>query len=271
MAADLDPDKAEYPMARAELLNRLGRWRDALVEARRAVSIQPRPPIRDRWGGLVKTIEMERRRQVSDSPGSVAALLDLAKVQLERGRHSAAEDSCLQALALDPVSIPTYEMLADVYEAFGDLELALGALERIEAIDPVSANERRIVALRSRVNAAIEKFLLAERLFSSGHAQQALHEADEALEVLPRHAPGHLLRGNIHYTLGDYSEAITAFDQAVSLDPESADAHALRGNMLYQLGCFAEALQAYEEAIRLDPSHQVARRNRDALAHASWT
>lgn len=269
IAAQMAPDNAEYAIAMAELLNRLGRWRDALEEARRALALDSSGGrVRERWSTLVKTIEMDQIRRVNEAPASIPALLDLVAVRLERGRFSAAEDACLKALEIDPMSIPALHALGGVLDRAGDPEGALDAYERAQAIDPVSGDNGRAGELRAKVKSASDLISLAERLFESRQPKRALTAVRQALDVLPRSAEAHLLRANIHYALGHPDEAMNAFDTVVRLDQGWAEAHLLRGNMLYQLERYDEALDAYERAIRLDPSLQMAKKNRDALIAA---
>ncbi|HRI43570.1 MAG TPA: tetratricopeptide repeat protein [Fimbriimonadaceae bacterium] len=269
IAIQLATDNAEYPIAKAELLNRVGRWKEALEEARRALSLDSSGGrVRERYSTLMKTIEMDRIRCVNEAPASIPALLDLVAVQVERGRFSAAEDACLKALENDPMSIPALHALAEVLERAGDPEGALEAYERAEAIDPVRGEITRTGELRAKVASATDLIYLAERLFESREPKRALTAVRQALDVLPRSAEAHLLRANIHYALGHLDEAMNAFDTVVRLEPGWAEAHLLRGNMLYQLERYDEALDAYERAIRLDPSLQMARKNRDALVMA---
>lgn len=52
---------------------------------------------------------------------------------------------------------------------------------------------------------------------------------------------------------GDLEDALYDCEAALELDPKSAEAHNLRGLILDLLGNRGEAIQSYREAVRLDP------------------
>jgi preprotein translocase subunit SecD len=60
---------------------------------------------------------------------------------------------------------------------------------------------------------------------------------------------------------GDLEDALYDCDAALELDPKSAEAHNLRGLILDLLGSKGEAIQSYREAVRLDSTFEDARQN----------
>ena len=78
----------------------------------------------------------------------------------------------------------------------------------------------------------------------------------------------HINRCWAYGSSGQAELALADCDQAVSLAPESPQAIALRGNVYGDLGQHERAIQDFDEAIRLDPGYILAYLNR-ANAHAN--
>ena len=62
-----------------------------------------------------------------------------------------------------------------------------------------------------------------------GDYENALIDANKAIEIDPRDAHAWMLRGKIHMLFRDYSEAIIDYTQAMQLDSEMVEAQFNRG------------------------------------------
>jgi tetratricopeptide (TPR) repeat protein len=91
---------------------------------------------------------------VAASPDSAFLYRDLGLVEWRRKDLPAAERNLRKAIALDAADSSAYAGLADVLDAAGDPEGALGAMERAVALDPSDALTQRLARLRERALAS---------------------------------------------------------------------------------------------------------------------
>ncbi|HEV3167697.1 MAG TPA: tetratricopeptide repeat protein [Isosphaeraceae bacterium] len=66
----------------------------------------------------------------------------------------------------------------------------------------------------------------------------------------------------------NYDDALAYYEDAIQLDPENAAGHVGRGIVLYETGEIDKAIKMYDEALRIDSKYVDALMNR-AIAHVS--
>ncbi len=95
-----------------------------------------------RGQGKLEEAEAAFAQAVQASPGSVAALNELALTQRERGNFTAAADSYARALAIDPTFAPVQRNLGVLRDLY--LEDPAGALEAFEQYKALTGEDRPV-------------------------------------------------------------------------------------------------------------------------------
>lgn len=207
---------------------------------------------------------------VRDEAAELAAQARFHRVHM----HNPGEAVTLlqKATALVPGDARLWHQLAQSHHAVGDLDDALGAVDRALALDSNHAAahfERGLVAAASDPAAAAESFARAAAL---GHQPlQArtnqstclamIGRRDAAIDLLtaltdehPEFAPGWYSRGLALVKVGRHLEALVALDRAIALDPDHANAHYARACAHALLGRKSPALADIARAIAIDPA-----------------
>jgi len=242
-----------------------------------------------RLAGAVERLEQDRA--LARPPGSLEAyeLVLRARRLLEQNNRSSnleARELLARAVALDPgyaeahVALGSAELHRTVYGWVQDAGEALGRAETLL---------QRAIALDNPGSRARAHALLAIVHATRGMQEEALVEADRALEINPSDAFVHQRRGMTLLYLGRLDEALASIDLATRLEPvgrtlashfsgalanfalkrhaaalagidralvlypDASDLHALRAATLAELGRLDEARQAGQEVRRVDP------------------
>ncbi len=66
-----------------------------------------------------------------------------------------------------------------------------------------------------------------------------------------------LLRGNIHYKIGEYEKALYCYDRVIQLSPKIYIGYYNKGAALYMLGRYKEALKEFKKALCLRQDSDV--------------
>jgi TolB-like protein/class 3 adenylate cyclase len=243
----------------------------------------------------VKLTALEQQRAVSKPPENLEAYDLVLRAReligrLERGANRDARALLAQALRM----APNY---ADAYVALGDAEFqrtAFGWIEDVqEGLRRSEEAVHRALAIDSPGANARAHGVLASVYSFIGKFDQALAEANRAIEVNGSDTYAHALRGDVLLWRGDLEEAAAAIETARRFDPlirsemgfdlalaylvlgrnqdslavsetfiarfgEVAFLHAVRAGALAQLGRLDEAKKAAEETRRLNPFLQSA-------------
>jgi DNA-binding SARP family transcriptional activator/TolB-like protein len=166
------------------------------------------------------------RRGLELAPDSAEANLAMGDTLAEDPRSL---PYVLRAAQLDPVDAEIWMELAEKYEKAGDFIRVKEVLDRAASIDPLS---QKIV-----LNAATWNRSIGEPRTALQQVQQLYRHGQ------PRARVQHMLRGNLAFTLGDFSRAYQEFVAAsASADPASRTwADGGRGSVLYAIGLPQEA------------------------------
>ncbi len=88
------------------------------------------------------------RQLLEASPDSGLLHVELGRVEQRRGNQDAALDHARRASDLDPFDPDAFLLAGELHEAGGDLQAALVAYERADAVDPTDETARHIERVR---------------------------------------------------------------------------------------------------------------------------
>jgi tetratricopeptide (TPR) repeat protein len=123
-------------------------------------------------------------------------------------------------------------------------------------------------AIASTSNNAIAHTNLAEAFFQEGRMEEAIDQAEKALQIDPNQAIAHSALGLAFLRKGRVDEAVSHLQRALEITPSSA-AHSNLGVALMQKGRVDEALAHYSRAVDLNPQAIDAQSNM-AWVLATW-
>lgn len=146
-----------------------------------------------------------------------------------------------RALDLQPSAI-VYKTRAILYERWGRAELAIADWNAAIALEPHNGE----LYLRR----AVERF---RHTSEPDRTQQALADANAALDRGYLRPNAYAFRAELHAELGDLEAARRDLDEAIALDRRSASAHRQRAQVLMQLGRCDEAISDLHTAIKINP------------------
>lgn len=209
-----------------------------------------------------------------------APILAEAKQQHKAGQTDEADALYLKVLTLDPDNVDALHMRGVLASQRGDIETAIGLIERAAALNAESttilsnlgtvyrsvgrlaqAEASFRAALEKQPGAAMARFNLANTLAAQGKRDQALAEYERALQDDPGN-PG--IRNNLATTLkaaGRFQAAAGLYRGLVEEFPDDAMAKCNLGVLCMDIGLPREAAALYRAAIALDPDAVEPRNN----------
>jgi predicted O-linked N-acetylglucosamine transferase (SPINDLY family) len=182
----------------------------------------------------------------------VANLFQTAYAHLNARRLAEAEDTCRQALQIDPRHASSLYLMATIMSEAGRPAESLGFLDQALALGPnvAEAHGNRGIALMT--------------LGRLDEAEQALRRA---IELDPKRAEPWYALGNLKAQQKQQAAAFEAFLQAVQIDPRDARSWANMGIALQQMGKLDDALAAYDRARSLLPNEAMIYYNTGIALH----
>lgn len=232
------------------------------------------------------------RRKAEEHPDDVKALHDFAEQATACDLGVEAEATCRQALALDPLHVPSATTLANhllnrgafdearvLLERFEQLAeppahllMALGALE-IRAGQLPLAQKRLEAASRANPKSAMARLYLArvyDQLGEITRAENELKLASECAPTIPEFRDrlrAHVMRreGERLFQTGFPSEAFEVLVEALRMDPEDPLLHNDLGVLMHHLGEVERASESFQRALTLAPALSEARENLASL------
>ena len=199
----------------------------------------------------IKAREMFEKAIALD-PKYAAAYIGLGKVEFERASFgwtefpekalNRAQDLARKALSLDDSNAAAHHLMARIFAARAQYELALSELERALELNPNDADsyEARgwIMLWSGRTDEAIDSLKFALRLGSN-----------------PKNTLMHL--GTAYYLKESYQDAITTLEKAVVQWPEFSGLYLILAAAYAQTGRMDAAAKAAAAVHRLDPFFSV--------------
>ena len=246
--------------------------RGALGEAadlwRKALAKDPQEPMLSynlgqatRALGLLDESARRFRDTLRRQPGHVGAKLALASVHVDQGKFSAAERELAEVVAALEQEIEKTPDQANLKAAQAHARNLLGhVLYRLGHVGPAVE-----VLDMAAQDAGDDKIRLAQILGDRALAlgamnrhDDAIGEAQKALELAPDSASLNHVLGFVLYFAGKLSEAIPAIEKALHLDPNFAVARQTLANVLSAAGRTDEAAELLRAALARNPTDRSA-------------
>jgi hypothetical protein len=160
-----------------------------------------------------------------------------------------------QAIRIDPLYLPAYNLRALTYDWLREDRRALADYDRAIALNPNNPG-----TYNNRGNLKESKL---------NDYQGALSDYNRAIVLDPKFAEAYNNRGNLkknNNELNDAQGALADYDRAIALNPKFAEAYYNRGNLKSgKLNDSQGALADYDQAILLNPKLVQAYNNRGIL------
>jgi predicted O-linked N-acetylglucosamine transferase (SPINDLY family) len=241
-----------------------------------------------RSGRLAEAVQLcERVRQ--QAPNNLTSLLLSGTIELQFGRHDAAERFFRLAQAVAPHSADAAMGRVATLRAMGKYDDALVIVEDVlqrAPNHPVAWNNRANLLLETgRIAKAIESYDRAISIRSdyldawhnrgiarmaSGSDAEAEVDFTHALELNPDYVPALVNRGRLRARqgAGRAKDAIADLQRAVSLDRTNPDAWHILGQSYLALGQHAEALSSWTAGLAQHATHGAMLHDRAFLFNA---
>jgi len=146
------------------------------------------------------------RRQRRKVDSQVAILLEQAKLLLTDHEERAAEDKALQAIRLEPRSVPAFEFLGQLY---------------LQTKEYGHAKEVYLYLLKLTGESDAIYEHLAEADMAEGHLTEAKQEFQKAIDLNRSVMVYHLELAQVYRQLEDYSKAFASIQEAARLEPNN--------------------------------------------------
>jgi tetratricopeptide (TPR) repeat protein len=277
-------DSAPVRLIKAQFLFRDRRFDEALAESRRAIEFDSRSALGYRLLGETQAARYELNEatqalthSLEIEPRAVDVQLQLARIELARGRTDAALDYAQQALRKDPNSLDARLLVATALMHRGDLrgatvaiaplaarrdsvdvQVALGRLSLVKGDRPAArdAFARALAlapdspdALAGAVNVAI----------AARDVAGARQRIDARLASAPRDVHALMLSARTSLAAGDSKQAERVLGQIVEIDAEHLPAYDLLGQLYVSQHRLAEAQAEFERLAQRRPGSTGAR------------
>ncbi|ACS80484.1 tetratricopeptide repeat protein [Maridesulfovibrio salexigens] len=155
-----------------------------------------------------------------------------------------------EGLTYQASSLAVRSSLAGLYMAQGRQEEAIRVLLDGVALDPEGTESSDYVVYRKQ---------LATMYLDMNEPNKAIEQLDSVIELNPKDAEAHYLRGQIYLLEGRGNLAVSEFRQVVRDNPESAPAYVLLARAHLVNGETNIAIENLKEAINLEPGYAPAR------------
>ena len=209
-AVAIDGEEPSHLCLRADVLLKLGRFEEAIGEARAVLDMEP-----DHWHSFEQMInaavamgrprdaEAHARELVRLAPAEPAALLTAARFYLSQERLDQALELVDKVLDVDA----------------GDRQARhLRGLVLFEMEDYRRASEELRQSASHHPDSVSTHCRLADSLLFSGEWEEAAQVAEHLIEIDPAHHHAHYVRGAALIELGRPADAIMAFDDLLPMD-----------------------------------------------------
>ncbi len=228
----LDPKNPRWPFLQAAILADLGRPGEAIPLLQSACALAPdRTTLRLRLADLL--LETGRpaeaaalyRAVMVDDPGSLSAILGLARIDIASQSWISARLRLILATELHPDFTDPWNLLATVHEKLnqpGDAQKNRDRAKNTRAFHP--PDDEWLGLLADDCYDAAQVRAAAVRAQSAGDTLRAIALLNHALDFAPDDAATHRQLGELHAALGDAAQARARLEHATRLAPSDAAA-----------------------------------------------
>jgi lipoprotein NlpI len=103
----------------------------------------------------------------------------------------------------------------------------------------------------------VEECLRAgQAALQKGKTDEALKLANQALQLDPKSAPAHLLRGTVYDVQRKFDDALANLTRALELDPQLAAAYNRRGSVQFKRGKIPDSIADFDRYLELRPQER---------------
>lgn len=146
------------------------------------------------------------RRQRHKIDQEIHTMLDQARAMLDDAEYQAAEEKTMQAVRLEPRSVPAFELLGEIYMATKEYGHAKEVYHYL-------------LKLTGDSDAIYEH--LGQADVASGHLEEAKEELEHAVELNRTVATYHTELATVYTALEDSAQAFTSIQEALRLEPNN--------------------------------------------------
>lgn len=247
----------------AHVLERQGRYDEAVAAARRAEEIAPDYPPLPRtialWAlarGHLDEAEKAAARALETSNGGAGAWIAAGRVALERGDVAAAEEAFREAVERWPPDWgpPSYArfLRGNALRRLGRVDDAAAELAHARDAEPRLPDPWRgeVMARRDGFDVRLDR---AHRLLMADRFAEAAASLEALRARKPRHEQVLSDLGTVHLLTGRWDEAIRVLEECVAAHPGSVEPRLQLARGLWASGRREQAMRHADEAIRVDP------------------
>jgi tetratricopeptide (TPR) repeat protein len=273
----IDPSKPDYYSHRANILVKLARNEEALLDIEKALSLMPGNPDLLLLRASLFNDKQDFSRMIADLENAVEQKKDspeawwtLGRVRLKLQMYDGAFVAFQEAVKLNPNHEDAWLGMALTHRAMGNLDQALQAFNKVYGLNPDNAEvlkERYTLhTVMGNTDLAIEDLdqliqrnsnnptyrkdrgLLLER---KGEVSKAIEDYSWYLGAEPDDEDIRLHRARLKMGRNEFAAALEDLNLILSKAPENGEAAFLRGNLNYEAQKMNEAVADYELAVRL--------------------
>ncbi len=222
-----------------------GQFDDAARVGDKLRAEQPTNPLPDYLLGLVHQVKGDPSAARQDYGSALNKRADfypsadaLARLDLAEGKQQDAQAVFERVLDADPKNVRAMEALSKFAASQGDIDKAVGLLEKAAAAAPKDLGPR---------------LLEIDLLIARKKEPKALAVANGLNDAFPDNIAAMQALARAQWASGDRDAAAATFRRAAGLQPNSAMVQYRLGQVMAGLGRPADARSAYEAATRLDP------------------
>ena len=241
-------DRAEMLYKRANALNGLGRWQEALIDYDGAIALDPahsraycnRGSVLDklaRWHEALQSYD----QALALNPGDFLSYYNRGHALKELARFDEALTSYERAIELNDTHAPAYVNRGNVLHELRQFEAAISSYDRA-----IELNADLADAFQGR----------GMSLFNLGRFEEALSSYDQALHIRSDYAEAYCNRGGVLQELGQHEAAVASFAKAIELKPSLAAAFQGLGFSLLRVQRFEAAIESYNNARAIEPDRK---------------
>jgi tetratricopeptide (TPR) repeat protein len=207
--------------------------------------------------GRTEEAEAELRRVLSTSPRQARASLGLARILLERDRHTAALDALAPALHHPSTRRAAYECKAQIEQRQGDQATAADSLAKArnlpEDIPWPDTPESRIDLFRTDRQSYVNRTKAFQKAGLMAEAHQVAREAEQKYPELY-----FLVEGRIQQEKGNLAAAEKALRKSLDIHPDWVEALHSLGQVLAEEMRPDEAEAMFRQILKVEPSYGPA-------------
>ena len=164
----------------------------------------------------------------------------------KKGEYEVARDSALLITKKSPNYTLGWKILGDAFLKVGQVKEALGAIKKLETLDPKDPECLNILGVIFR---------------KLGRLEDAEESHKKAIKFKPDFAEAYSNLGNIYVEIGKLEEAEVNYKKAITFKTDYTKAYYNLGVTLQDLGKLEEAEKSYKKTIKLKPDHAGAHNN----------